>query len=76
MVQPASLAQTDVRPTGDQEVTGKIHTGSGNIISIMKSFYGHSLLPLIQGHLPVSGERMHTILVNRGFSLPRKSVVR
>ena len=34
-------------------------------------------LPLIQeGQLSVSGERMCTILVNRGLSLPSKHVVR
>ena len=30
---PASVAQMDVHPTGDQEVTGLIPTGSGNILS-------------------------------------------
>ena len=29
---PASLAQSDARPTGDQDVAGSIPTGSGNIL--------------------------------------------
>ena len=30
---PASVDQSDSRPTGDQEVAGSIPTGSGNILS-------------------------------------------
>ena len=32
-VQPATVAQSAVHPAGDQEVTGSISTGSGNILS-------------------------------------------
>ena len=56
------------RPTGDQEVAGLTPAEVGNILSvrlIMKYMVILSL-PLIQeGQLSVSGERMHTILVNR-----------
>ena len=31
--QPASVAQSDTCPTGDQKVLGLIPTGSGNILS-------------------------------------------
>ena len=58
---PASVAQLDARPTGDQEVAGSTPAEVGDILSwilIMKS-----PLPLIQeGQLSVSGER---ILVDR-----------
>ena len=40
-VQPTLVAQLDARPTGDQDVTGLILAGSGNILSwrlIMKYF--------------------------------------
>ena len=29
----ASVAQSDMRPTGNQEITGSIPTGSGSILS-------------------------------------------
>ena len=67
---PASVAQLDVRPTGDQEVAGSTPAEVGNILLwrlIMKYFSTVILfLRLIQeGQLSVSGERMCTILVNR-----------
>ena len=40
-VKPPSMAQSDVHPTGDQEVMGSIPTSSGNILLlrlIMKYF--------------------------------------
>ena len=40
------MAQSDVRPTGDQEVVGSTPAGSSNILSwrlIMKYFYSHPL---------------------------------
>ena len=43
---PASVAQLDARPTGDQEVVGSTPAEVGNILSwrlIMNIFYGHSL---------------------------------
>ena len=59
----ALVAQSDARPTGDQEVVGLITAGSGNNLSwrlIMKFFSRVILsLPLIQeGSLSVSGERV------------------
>ena len=58
---PASVAQLDARPIGDQEVAGLTPTRSATFIYedlIMK-------LALIQEwHLSVSGERMCKILVN------------
>ena len=33
LLQPASEAQWDIHPTGDQEVVGSIPAGSGNILS-------------------------------------------
>ena len=65
---PASVAQLDVPPTGDQEVAGP------HLVSNTLSWrFDHEIfstvilpLPLIQeGQLSVSGERMCTILVNR-----------
>ena len=43
---PASVAQLDARPTGDQEVAGSTFAEVGKILSlrlIMKIFSGHSL---------------------------------
>ena len=65
----ASVAQLDVRPTGDQEV-------GGSTPAVWQHFFveiDHEMfsmvilsLPLIQeGQLSVSSERMCTILVNR-----------
>ena len=58
---PASVAQLDARPTGDQELAGSTFRGDHEIFSTVILS-----LPLIQeGQLSVSGERMGTILVNR-----------
>ena len=57
---PASVAQSDARLTGDQEVGGSIPARSCNILS----------LPLIQEWAQVLVNHL------RGLSLPRKSVVR
>ena len=62
---PASVAQLDARPTGDQVVAGSTPAEVSNILSwrlIMKYFL-RSFSPF--SHLSVSGERMCTILVNR-----------
>ena len=43
VLRPASMAQLDARPTGDQEVAGSIPAGPSNILSwllIMKYFLG------------------------------------
>ena len=40
---PASMAQSDARPTGDQDVAGSIPAGSGNILLSRNISYGHSL---------------------------------
>ena len=61
---PASVAQLDARPTGDQEVAGSTPAEVGNILSwrlIMKYFL-RSFSPfrfIQEGQLSVSGERMH-----------------
>ena len=79
--QPASVAQLDARPTGDQEVTGSTSAGrQHSFVEIDDEIFSTVILslPLIQeGQLSVSGVRMCTILVNlRGLSLPSKHVVR
>ena len=63
----ASVAESDARLTGDQEVLGSSPTGSTKILSwrlIMKYIVFSTVivsLPLIQeGQLSVSGERMCT----------------
>ena len=66
---PASVAQLDKRPTGDQEVVGSTPAGVGNILSWrfdheIFSVVIHSLPLLQEGQLLVSGERMCTVLVN------------
>ena len=66
----ALVAQLDVHPAGDQEVTGSIPAGSSNILSWR---FDHevfstdilSLLLIQEGQLSVSDERMCTLLVNR-----------
>ena len=58
------MAQFDARPTGDQEVSGSIPTGSATFFRgdlIMK----HFLQSIQEGQLLVPGEKMCTILVNR-----------
>ena len=61
MEKPASVAQLDARPTGDQ---GRQHS----FLEIDHEIFSTVILslPLIQeGQLSVSSERMCTILVNR-----------
>ena len=65
---PASVAQLDACPTGDQEVAGSTLCWDSNILSWR---FDHEIffmvilsLPLVQeGQLSVSGKRMCTILV-------------
>ena len=60
-----TVAQLDSRPTGDQKVAGSTPAGSATFFRGDLSFTVILSLPLIQeGQLPVSGERMCTILVN------------
>ena len=66
------MAQLDVRPTGHQEVAGLSWRFDHEIFSMAIL----SLLLIQEGQLSVSGKRMCTILVNRGISLPSKSVAR
>ena len=46
IIKLASVAQSNARPTGDQEVAGSILAGSGNVLFswrlIIKYFYGYS----------------------------------
>ena len=67
--QPASMAQLDVRPTGDQDVVGSIPFGLARFFRVIDheifSAVIHSLPQIQEGQLSVSGERMCTILVNR-----------
>ena len=69
-LQPASVAQLDVRPTGNQEVPGP------TLIQDRQHYFmeiDHEIISVIilslsliqEGQLSVSGERMCTILVNR-----------
>ena len=70
-LKPASVAQLDAHPTGDQEVAGLIPPEVGNILCAIHvdheifSMVILSLLLIQEGQLSVSGERMCTILVNR-----------
>ena len=61
---PASVAQSDVRWTGSQEVVGSSPARSSNILSlrlIMKHFLkSFSLLLIQEGQLSVPGKRMST----------------
>ena len=65
---PASVAQLDTRPTGDQQVTGSTSPGwQHSFEEIDHEIFSTIILsfPLIQeGQLSVSGERMRTIMVN------------
>ena len=69
MLKPASVAQLDGSPTGDQEVgvpplPGRQHS----YVEIVHEIFSTVTLsfPLIQEvQLSVSGERMCTILINR-----------
>ena len=66
---PASVAQLDAHPTGDQEVGVRPSRGrQHSFVEIDHEIFSTVILslPLIQeGQLSVSGERMCTILVNR-----------
>ena len=66
---PASVAQLDACPTGDQEVVSDPRRGrQHSFVEIDHEIFSTVILslPLIQeGQLSVSGERMCTILVNR-----------
>ena len=66
---PASVAQLDARPTGDQEVAGSTPLGrQHSFVENDHEIFSTVILslPLIQeGQLSVTGERMCTILVNR-----------
>ena len=69
-LKPASVAQLDARPTGDQEVAGSTprRGRQHSFVEIDHEIFSTVILslPLIQeGQLSVSGERMCTILVNR-----------
>ena len=59
---PASMAQLDVCPTGDQEVVQ--HSFVDLIMKYMYFLVILSLLLIQEGQLSVSGKIMHTILVN------------
>ena len=66
---PASVAQIDARPTGDQEVAGSTPAEVGNILSWRFDYEIFStvilsLLLIQEGQLSVSGERMCIILIN------------
>ena len=69
LLEPASVAQLDARPTGDQEVTGSTPPGRQHFfMEIDHEIFSTIILylPLIQeGQLSVSGDRMCTIPVNR-----------
>ena len=67
---PASAAQLDARPTGDQEVAGSTPAEVGNILSrrFDHEIFSMAILSLLliqEGQLSVSGKRMCIILVNR-----------
>ena len=57
---PASVAQMDACPTGDQQVTGSIQHSSMEIDHRIFSKIILSLLLIQEGQLSVSGERMCT----------------
>ena len=70
MVWPASVAQLDARPTGDQEDCrfdprrGRQHS----FVEIDHEIFSRVILSLLliqEGQLSVSGERMCIMLVNR-----------
>ena len=70
VTEPASVAQFDARPTGDQEVAGPIprRGRQHSFVEIDHEIFPTVILslPLIQKkQLSASGERMCTILVNR-----------
>ena len=64
---PASVAQLDAPPTGDQEVAGSIPAGSATFFRDLTMKYFLRLFfrpPIQEGQLSASGERMCTLLVN------------
>ena len=81
---PVSVAQSNSRPIGDQEVAGSSPAGSGYIFSwrlIMKYFlrsFSHISLLSQEGQLSVSGERMYKSTGNHleDLAYPGKNVVR
>ena len=65
---PASVAQLDARPTGDQVVAGSTIAGSDSFVEINYEIFCTFIrsFPRIQeGQLSIYGERICTILVNR-----------
>ena len=64
---PASVAQLDARPSGDQEVAGSTPAGrQHSLVEIDHGIFSMVILSLPQireGQLSVSGERMCTILI-------------
>ena len=66
-LEPVLMAELDVHPTGDQEVTGSTSIEVGNIFSLDHEIFSTVILSRLlnqEGQLSVSGERMCTILVN------------
>ena len=64
---PASVAQLDVCPTGDQQVVGLTPAESASFVEVDHEIFSMVILSLSliqEGQLSVSGERMCTILVN------------
>ena len=63
------MAQLDARPTGDQEITGSIPTGSSIILLwrlILKIFYGHSVSSTVKkGSCQFLAKDCAQVLVNR-----------
>ena len=65
---PASVAQLDARPTGDQEAAGRPRRGRRHsFMEIDHEIFSTVILPSADSgrQLSVSGEIMCTILVNR-----------
>ena len=61
------MTQLDACPTCDQEVVGSTPAGSATFVKIDLEIFStvtFSLLLIQEGQLPVSGERLCTILVN------------
>ena len=59
----ASVAQLDVRPTGDQEDVGSVPNRSGNILSwSWNAFYSHSL-PSLKGSCQFLAKEWAQVLV-------------
>ena len=68
MKKPASVAQLDARPTGDQEVAGSTPVGLATFFRgelSLNIFFCYSLPSVVQeGQLLVSGEKICIILFN------------